>query len=371
MRFKSLITCTFAIFLLGNCIFKFAHADVVNIRNDAPQTYVVKKGDTLWDISSLFLNQPWRWPELWRNNTQIANPHLIFPGDMLRLRWENGVPILELVTDGRDNKPRVTLTPHSRLIEKPMAINVLPWEKMKMYINNDSIMTVEDFHALPSVLADREGTSRFVDNDYVLTRAFTADEMANVESFEIVRKVREIYDSMGALLGVQVIHLSGAAFSTALSGDKTIVKVAQSIFEVKKGDKLRPVMQFNDSDLRLAPATRETGELVANINGYNLISKHDVVIINLGERKVAPGTVFGIYKRGPDITYREEPSYTANRSSLKTLFSLQETIEQPAYKVGELVVIRGFEHASYAWVTNVTTHLTGGEIIASPSPAEQ
>ncbi|WP_371195358.1 LysM peptidoglycan-binding domain-containing protein [Glaciecola sp. SC05] len=365
MRLKSLITCTLAIILVGLSVFNFAHADVVNIRNDAPQTYVVKKGDTLWDISSLFLNQPWRWPELWRNNTQIANPHLIYPGDMLRLRWENGVPILEVVRD----KPLITLTPESRRIEKPSPINVLPWEKIQMYINNDSIMSVDDFYALPAVLTDREGSSRFVDEDYILTKAIANAEAANFDSFEIVRKEREVYDSLGALLGIQVIQLSDAAFSTDL--DSTyVVKVAQSIREVKKGDKLRPAMTFNNNDLSLKAATREKGELVSNINGNNIISKHDVVIINIGARKVDPGTVFGIYKQGPDVHYKAEPTRSSDESGISSFFNFGETISQPAYKVGELVVIRGFEHASYAWVTKATTHLTGGEIIASPTPPE-
>lgn len=365
MRLKSLIMRTLAILIMASGVINLAHADVVNIRNDAPQTYIVKKGDTLWDISSLFLNQPWRWPELWRNNTQIANPHLIYPGDMLRLRWENGVPILEVVRD----KPLVTLTPESRRIEKQSPINVLPWDKLKMYINNDSIMSVEDFHALPSVLTDREGSSRFIDEDYVLTKAISNAQAANFDSFEIVRKEREVFDSLGALLGIQVIQLSDAAVSTNLD-QNSVVKVSQSIREVKMGDKLRPAMNFNDNDLTLKPATRERGELVSNINGNNIISKHDVVIINLGSRRAEPGTVFGIYKQGPSVRYKPEPSYNSDRGSLRSMFSLSETIVQPAYKVGELVVIRGFEHASYAWVTKATTHLTGGEIIASPTPPE-
>jgi hypothetical protein len=364
MPLKSLITRLIAIFAVGVCLVQSVHADVVNIRTDAPQTYVVEKGDTLWDISSLFLDQPWRWPELWRSNTQIENPHLIYPGDMLRLRWQNGVPILEVVRD----KPLVTLTPDARRIEKKTPINVLPWDAIKMFINSDSIMTVEDFEALPAVLTDREGTARFVDEDYVLTKALATAEEAQVTEFDIVRKEREVYDSLGALLGVQVIQLSGAEFSTDVNSDKYVVKVANSIREVKKGDKLRPAMDFADNDLTLQPATRQKGELVSNINGYNIISKHDVVIINIGERKVEPGTVFGIYKQGPDVDFKEETSHSAEGGTIKSLFSLGETIEQPAYKVGELVVIRGFEHASYAWVTKASTPLVGGEIIASPTP---
>jgi hypothetical protein len=54
------------------------------LASNAPDTYTVKTGDTLWDISQTFLNQPWYWPELWYLNPQVQNPHLIYPGDVRR-----------------------------------------------------------------------------------------------------------------------------------------------------------------------------------------------------------------------------------------------------------------------------------------------
>nr|WP_136250674.1 LysM domain-containing protein [Ningiella ruwaisensis] len=365
MRLNRFMVHAVALVLLaGTLTQQLAFADVINIRQDAPQTYVVKKGDTLWDISSLFLNQPWRWPELWRNNTQIENPHLIYPGDMLRLRWENGVPILEVVRD----KPLLTLVPGESRRQKPNPIKTLPWDAIEMYINNDSIMSSEEFHALPAVLGDREGSARFIDEEFIMTKAMANASPSEAEGFEIVRKEREVYDSNGALLGIQVIQLSDADFSIELNNDRYVVQVENSLMEVKKGDKLRPAMRFDNKDLMLHPATRQKGELVSNINGNSIIAKHDVVIVNLGERKVKAGMVFGIYKQGRPVHYKEEPVAGLTEVDFSEWFSLGETYQQPAYKVGELVIIREFEHASYAWVTKASTHLTGGEIIASPTP---
>ena len=73
----------------------FLNADELTLNKNAPKSYIVKKGDTLWDISEIFLNQPWLWPKLWRLNPDINNPHLIYPGDELRLVFdEKGQPML-------------------------------------------------------------------------------------------------------------------------------------------------------------------------------------------------------------------------------------------------------------------------------------
>ena len=67
-------------------------------KSSYPVEYVVKKGDTLWDISQEFLEDPWRWPEIWQVNEHIENPHLIYPGDRIRLIYLDGEPRLTLDT---------------------------------------------------------------------------------------------------------------------------------------------------------------------------------------------------------------------------------------------------------------------------------
>ena len=62
-----------------------AQEGALSINKQAPKTYTVVKGDTLWDISALYLESPWQWPRLWQLNSSIVNPHLIFPGDKLTL----------------------------------------------------------------------------------------------------------------------------------------------------------------------------------------------------------------------------------------------------------------------------------------------
>ena len=75
---------------------------VIPMSPSAPDRYVVQPGDTLWDISAKFLTDPWYWPEIWHINPQVANPHLIYPGDELALTWVNGRPQVTLASGGAD-----------------------------------------------------------------------------------------------------------------------------------------------------------------------------------------------------------------------------------------------------------------------------
>ena len=54
-------------------------------KKDGEEVYTIKKGDTLWGISSRFLSNPFLWPKLWQRNPYITNPHWIYPGNPIRL----------------------------------------------------------------------------------------------------------------------------------------------------------------------------------------------------------------------------------------------------------------------------------------------
>jgi len=335
-----------------------ANADVINIKSDAPQTYVVKKGDTLWDISNLFLDKPWLWPELWRNNVQIENPHLIYPGDVLKLRYIDGVPTFEVLRD----KARIALSPNKRIQVKAIAVGVLPWSRLAPYVNNDSIMSEQEYLMLPRLLGDTIGSPGFVEQDFVLSHRI----INKSERYDVVRKQREVKDSKGKLLGFQVDHLANAEALENQMGQQQMIRLKGSQQEARPGDKLRPKDDTWSRDMTLKAATSQKGELVSNIEDRKLIGKHDVVILNLGSRFIEPGTVMGIYSQGPAIYDSEKPVYEREKSAAMAYFSFNERVEQPAIKVGELVVFKTFENASYAWVTKTKTHLQGGEIVAKP-----
>ncbi|MFT7259284.1 MAG: hypothetical protein ACI9MS_001142 [Glaciecola sp.] len=345
----------FGVFMIS---VKSAWADIINIKTDAPQTYVVKKDDTLWDISNLFLDQPWLWPELWRNNTQIENPHLIYPGDVLRLRYVDGQPVMNIARD----KTLILLTPESLTKTKPSPIGVLPWKVLGPYFKNDSIIDIDVYNALPRLLGNNEGTSTFVKQDFVLSHKPVATDT----NYTIIRKGKLLKDDDGDVIGYQVKNVGEVELINSSSGKQQIVRVVKSNREARTGDKLRPVERVDNSDLILQASTTQIGRIIANIEDRSLIGKRDVVVISLGASDVELGMVMGIYAQGPAILDSEKPKYAIGQSPVKELFSGGERVEQPAFKIGELVIFKTFDNASYAWITKADKHMKGGEYLGQP-----
>lgn len=116
----------------------------VQLKDNHPERYTVVKGDTLWDISGRFLREPWKWPELWHANPQIANPHLIYPGDTLSLVYVDGQP--RLVLDRGTSRGTIKLSPTVRTTPMAEAIPTIPLEAINSFLlSNRIIDTAEQF----------------------------------------------------------------------------------------------------------------------------------------------------------------------------------------------------------------------------------
>ncbi|HSG63470.1 MAG TPA: LysM peptidoglycan-binding domain-containing protein, partial [Gammaproteobacteria bacterium] len=125
-----------------------------------PGRYVVQPGDTLWDIASLFLQDPWYWPEIWQINPQVANPHLIYPGDVLSLAYLDGQPVIQLErgTAVAPTPAGVTrLSPQVRTEQLEQAIPTIPFETLRAFLSRPTVLEDEQIESLPYVFAQAEG----------------------------------------------------------------------------------------------------------------------------------------------------------------------------------------------------------------------
>lgn len=335
-------------------------AQQIQVKSSAPEQYTVKQGDTLWDISNLFLEKPWLWPELWRTNTQIMNPHLIYPGDVLTLQWHDGRPMLAV---NRPPKRKLNLSPNITKTTKAGAIPVLSSTSLAPYLSNDMIISEQEYQRLPHLLGNNSGDIRFITDDMVLARARGRSRV----QYTIVRKLNTIHDRFGNEVGVQVRHVADGFMTQVQPENEWLIKVSQSNYEAKRGDRLYATNNKEIDDMRLTPGTeRQRGEVVGNLHQRSLMGRHDVVIVDLGAEDILPGTVLGIYNRGPTIFDGEEPEYDQESHALRGAFDDGNTITQPAVKIGEVVVFKTFDKASYAMILRADELVKNGAILAAP-----
>lgn len=360
--------------LLGMLVYSVSALSAVTIKPSAPEVYIVKQGDTLWDIAGMYLAQPWLWPELWRNNTYIENPHLIYPGDEIRLVYnEKGEPELVLNSGNEDKKREIRLQPQQRKdLKQGRSIPLLSWSLIQSHIEKDSVMSPDAYDNLPYLVGNQEGGVRYANGDLVLG---TQSELVNQfqqqanSSYEllVVRKQEEIKNLDGEVLGIKVRHVADAEVLQTPLSSELLVSVKNANFEAKRGDKLMPSVEDDSySDVQFEAATDQLGHIVGSLQQHSLLGKYDVVILDLGQGDVNRGTVMGIYMQGPDIVDGNPPAYDSGNAQSLGASLWEDVIQQPALKVGELVVFKVFDKTSFGLISSSTKIVRQGAIVAKP-----
>lgn len=351
-KFILRMLCTMAL-LLGSLV---VYASV-EINEDAPSTYTVKKGDTLWDIASQFLAHPWQWPELWRRNTQLNDPHLIYPGDILSIQIEDGVPVLTVVRA----KPHRVLSPQRVVTQKRQPIPMFSSEQLGILTNALLFMGEEEYEDLPKVLGEHNGKSQFSVGDHLVS-----EFQSNAEGqLNILRRYASIENMQGQVVGLRVERVAQALQETQLSDTTQMVTIVSSHREVRQGDKLAPALPETFTDIALSAANEQKGFVIGDLHDYEMLGLYDVVVLDLSLHQVTPGTAMGIYHQGADIISGDAPSYLSD-TSLQRWNPIADIVEQPALKVGELVVIKTFEGASFGLITRADKGIRRGMIVAHP-----
>ena len=163
------------------------------------------------------------------------------------------------------------------------------------------------------------------------------------EEYRVIRKQNEIHDKQGNLLGIQIRHVADASPLQSEVEGQHLVKVKQTNFEAKRGDKLLPTADVEFTPLELNAATTQRGYIVDNLEQHQLLGKYNVVILDLGRADLTPGTTMGIYLQGPNIVDSDEPKYDSENGTVRSAFDSANEVQQPALKIGELVVFKVFE----------------------------
>jgi hypothetical protein len=321
---------------------------------NAPLSYTVKRGDTLWDISSVFLRDPWLWPEIWHVNPAVQNPHLIYPGDVLTLaHGADGQPQISLT---RGNALRVQPLVRSTPLEGPIA--TIPFDAIKAFLGKPSIVSKEDLDNAPRVagLRDRHLLAGAGHEFYV-----KGMQDHGPGRYSLVRVGQELKDpETGKALGYMGTYTGAARIDSVADLSKAVL--IESARETTTGDLLfaEDMQSFSSDFLPRSPPAGVDGQIMAVVDGVALIGSYQVVAINRGtQHGVETGHVLAIDEKGEVV---KDGSCKRNRMS----FCANKTLTLPSERAGTLLVFKTYEQMSYGLVLNTTVPVRVTDRVRTP-----
>lgn len=338
-----------------------ALADEVVLNEDVPERYVVQRGDTLWDIADMFLADPWRWQDIWYINTQIENPHLIYPGDIIALVFIDGEQRLTTISRGEDARTirvspddmeggLVRLQPSVRVTPILGAIPAIPREYVDGFLSGNRIVDEAMLRRAPYIISGDEGRLLMGAGDTVFARGdFNGDNRA----YQIYRQGERLVDpDTRENLGFEAIEL-GQARLTAYQNEIATLNLQRSNQQIALRDRLLPSDEallesvFYPSE----PPEGVTGEILRVARGVRSIGQFDVVIINRGEREgIEPGNIFRVSVAGSIIRDPET----------------NQRVRLPDTRAGLMMVFRTFEKVSYGLILEADRPMSVGDQVSSP-----
>lgn len=341
-----------------------AGVPISELAPNAPDSYTVKRRDTLWDISKLFLKSPWRWPELWGMNLQqIKNPHLIFPGQILYLDKSDGKARLRVAQQvGTTVGPNGTVKLSPRVREGALddAITTVPVHLLEAFFNEAVIFdTSEELIKAPRVVATQEGR-------VLLSRGETAyvrGEIGGRRDWRLFREPKPLRDpSTKEVLGFEAAYVGTLELmkegieGTGADGQPVVIPstfvVSTFKQEAATGDRLAPVppREF-DNLVPHAPKSEMAGQ-IASIYGESLVAgQNQIVTLNRGARHgVERGHVLALWRDG---VMAKDPE-------------TGQAIKLPDERHGLLFVFRVFDNMSYALILSVLEPVKAGDRFTQP-----
>lgn len=322
----------------------------------APKSYTVQRGDTLWDISAMYLRDPWLWPEIWHVNPAIQNPHLIYPGDVLTLAYSaDGSPQVSLT---RGNVVRVQPLVRSSPIDGPIA--TIPYEAIRAFLGRPSMLSKDDLRDAPYVIGFRD--LHIVDGagHEVYIKGLKKESLGR---YSIVRVGQAMEDpETGKVLGYM-----GAYAATARINEIDKVStglITESARETVVGDLLFPEgAQSAAADIvPHAPPAGIDGQIMAVMDGVALIGQYAVVAINRGTRHgLETGHVLAIDQKGEVVKDKH-----CNGFSNYWCRSMGKNVRLPSERAGTLLIFKTYERMSYGLVVDATSPLRVADFVHGP-----
>jgi len=320
---------------------------------DRPDRYVVQPGDTLWGISSLYLRDPWLWPEIWYVNPQVENPHRIFPGDVLALVYVDGKPQLRLegATAGPSGTDR--LSPRIRAEEPDGAITTVPAAAIEAFLGRGTVLQRQEVDGLPYIVSVRDGLVAAGQG----REAYVRGQVGGQDSvYSIIHVGSRIVDpDDGDLLGYEGIYVGEGTIRRG--GDPATLAFTGSAREARRGDRL--VAPARDLQLQFSPRAPEqpvAGRIIRVVDGLTTFGAYQVVVLNRGTRHgLGPGHVLAVIQGGDRVADTVQTGVLGRKVRL------------PDEVSGTVMVFRSYDRLSYALVMRSSVPMRALDRVANPS----
>ncbi|TXC67425.1 LysM peptidoglycan-binding domain-containing protein [Piscinibacter aquaticus] len=329
---------------------------------NAPDSYTVKRGDTLWGISSMFLKSPWRWPELWGMNLeQIRNPHLIYPGQILYLDKTDGRARLRV---GQQVGPDGTVKLSPRVRSSGLgdgAIPSIPFHLIEPFLTEAVIFQSNELETAPRIVGTQEG--RVVLGKGEL--AYVRGEIAQQREFRVFREPKALRDpTTKEILGYEATYVGAAEYirpgetRNGADGKPEIVpatfQMTAAKLEAGVGDRLAPMPPREFSNYAPhAPQSPIEGQIVSIYGDALTAGQNQIVALNKGSANgIERGHVLALWSSGERIIDKTDPS--------------RPTIKLPDERHGMLFVFRVFDRMSYALILSVKNPVKSGDKFTQP-----
>jgi LysM repeat protein len=350
---------TVSALLLALVISASAQADTVALNPNHPDSYVVVKGDTLWDISARFLQDPWKWPEVWELNPQIKNPNLIYPGDVVSLIFRDGKPVLTVQRAAPAVAPPsepnvVKLEPEIRITTLERPIPTVPTDAIEQFLLKAQVVSAEE--------SKNSGYIVSMEDERLIGGTGNKIYARNIKQhpgghFEVVR-LGKVYRNPGAdeddVLGYEALHIADAQVDAY--GDPSTLTIVKATREALIGDRLLPSQDesaINYNFIPSAPKKEVEGNIISLFDAVSRVGQYQVVVLNKGQSDgLQPGHVLAIYRAG--ATVRD------------TVNGKGKEITLPDTRSGVLMVFRVFDKVSYGLIMTATRDVHLYDMVRNP-----
>jgi len=316
----------------------------VPLADNHPDEYVVKVGDTLWDIAATFLKDPWFWPEIWHINTQIQNPHLIYPGDVLALVYIDGQP---RITNVRASTYR--LSPQARISPITQAVTSIPYESVSAFLSSGAVLEKRETDRLPYLLDTRGDHLIAAAGNIVYVRGIDDAQLGS--RYNVVEVGGPLIDpDDNKLIGYQGKFIGEGTLRR--TGDPATVALTDTSEEAVPGDRLIP--ESVDIPLNFyprAPSSAIDGRIISVVGGVTQIGQYQVVVLNRGTRDgLSVGDVLTVFRTGETIDDR----FGGGKVRL------------PDEEAGTLMVFKVYDRIGYGLIMEATQAIHIHDTVRNP-----